>query len=141
MRAITPSLVPKLKSFLFIDGYEPCVYEAAAKIVTMVIAEEGHEGKDWVVLLVGGVGTRDQKGQSKMKIGDAMIMPIFVYLLKHDALAVHFLRSGGIKIIQQLLTQYSTDLQVSYYTILGLWLLSYVEESYQYFNDPSVINR
>jgi len=77
-----------LKSFLFIDGYESCVYEAAAKIVTMIIAEEGQESKDWVVLLVGGLSTRDAKGLSKMKIGDSMIMPIFVYLLKHEALAI-----------------------------------------------------
>ena len=46
----------KLRSFLFIDGYESCVYESAAKIATMIIAEEGKEGMDWVVLLVGGVG-------------------------------------------------------------------------------------
>lgn len=73
------------------------MYEAAAKIVTMIIAEEGSEAKDWVVLLVGGVGSRDAKGQSKIKVGDSMIMPIFVYLLKHESLAIHFLRSGGIK--------------------------------------------
>jgi V-type H+-transporting ATPase subunit H len=41
LRAITPQVVPKLKAIMFIDGYETCVYEACAKIATMVIAEEG----------------------------------------------------------------------------------------------------
>lgn len=56
MRAISPQLVPKLKSLLFLDGYDPCVYEAAAKVASMIIAEEGKEGKEWVILLVGGIG-------------------------------------------------------------------------------------
>lgn len=47
---------------LFIDGYEPCVYEAAAKVYTMIIAEEGSDKdrKEWVVLLVGGAGLRNE---------------------------------------------------------------------------------
>lgn len=56
MRAINPQIVPKLKSFLFLEGYESSVYEAAAKIITMIIAEEPKEGKEWIVLLVGGIG-------------------------------------------------------------------------------------
>jgi len=89
MRAITPQLVPKLKSFLFIDGYENVVYEAAAKIATMIIAEEGGtEARDWVILFIGGVNTRDSSDRNKLKIADFMIMPICVYLLKHDALAI-----------------------------------------------------
>jgi V-type H+-transporting ATPase subunit H len=50
-------VLPKLKSFLFLDGYESVVYEAAAKIATMIIAEEGgNEAKEWVILFIGGIG-------------------------------------------------------------------------------------
>lgn len=71
----------------------------------MIIAEEGQEGKEWVVLLVAGVGQRDKTGQSKMKVADTMVMPIFVCLLKHEALAIQFLNSGGIKMYASLLSQ------------------------------------
>lgn len=48
------------------------------------------------------------------------------------------MRSGGIRIISSLLTNYPTDLQIAYYTILGLWLLTYSSESHAYFNDPAL---
>lgn len=52
-------MLPKLKSFLFLDGYESVVYEAAAKIATMIIAEEGgNEAKEWVILFIGGIGNK-----------------------------------------------------------------------------------
>lgn len=40
------------------------VYEAAAKIVTMIIADEGgNDAKEWVILFIGGIG-------NKLKISD-----------------------------------------------------------------------
>lgn len=48
-----------MRSFLFLDGYEPVVYEAAAKIATMIIAEEGgKEANEWVILFIGGIGIK-----------------------------------------------------------------------------------
>ena len=97
MRALQPKIVDKLKSLLFLDGYEPVVYEAAAKIATMVLAEEGKdEAKEWVILIVGGLSQKDAN-QNRLKISDQMIMPICVYLLKHESLAKEFLRAGGMK--------------------------------------------
>ena len=81
--------MPKLKSFLFLDGYESVVYEAAAKIATMIIAEEGgNEAKEWVILFIGGIGIKFFYSGNKLRIADFMIMPICVHMLKHDALAV-----------------------------------------------------
>jgi len=80
-----------------VDGYEPCAYEAAAKIHTMIIAEEPEYAKEWVTLLVGAVNQKGSVG-TQIRISDPMIMPIFVYLLKHERLAIHFLESGGIRI-------------------------------------------
>lgn len=34
---------------------------------------------------------------NKLRIADFMIMPICVHMLKHDALAVQFIKSGGTK--------------------------------------------
>ncbi|CAD8109534.1 unnamed protein product [Paramecium primaurelia] len=132
MRALTPQVLPKLKQFLFLDGYDPMAYEAAAKIATMIIAEEGgNDAKEWVILFLGGIG-------NKLKIADFMIMPICVHFLKHEELAIQFIKSGGIKIITNLLSKYSTDLQIAYYTILALWLLSFTTESISLFNDPTI---
>ncbi|CAK63714.1 unnamed protein product (macronuclear) [Paramecium tetraurelia] len=132
MRALTPQVLPKLKQFLFLDGYDPMAYEAAAKIATMIIAEEGgNDAKEWVILFLGGIG-------NKLKIADFMIMPICVHFLKHEALAIQFIKSGGIRIISNLLSKYSTDLQIAYYTILALWLLSFTTESIPLFSDPTV---
>lgn len=89
-------------------------------------------------MFLGGVSSREASERSKLKIADFMIMPICVYLLKHDALAIQFLKSGGMKIITQLMSKYPTDLQISYYTILGLWLLSYTNDSIAYFSDASI---
>ncbi|CAD8123762.1 unnamed protein product [Paramecium sonneborni] len=132
MRALTPQVVPKLKQFLFLDGYDRVVYEAAAKIATMIIAEEGgNEAKEWVILFLGGIG-------NKLRISDQMIMPICVHFLKHDSLAIQFVKSGGIKIISNMLANYPTDLHIAYYTILAMWLLSFTNESLQFFNDPQI---
>ncbi|CAD8208099.1 unnamed protein product [Paramecium pentaurelia] len=132
MRALTPQVLPKLKQFLFLDGYDPMAYEAAAKIATMIIAEEGgNDAKEWVILFLGGIG-------NKLKIADFMIMPICVHFLKHEELAIQFIKSGGIRIITNLLSKYSTDLQIAYYTILALWLLSFTTESISLFNDPTI---
>ncbi|CAD8207074.1 unnamed protein product [Paramecium octaurelia] len=132
MRALTPQVLPKLKQFLFLDGYDPMAYEAAAKIATMIIAEEGgNDAKEWVILFLGGIG-------NKLKIADFMIMPICVHFLKHEALAIQFIKSGGIRIISNLLSKYSTDLQIAYYTILALWLLSFTNESIPLFSDPTI---
>ena len=65
-----------------------------------------------------------------------MVMPILVHLLKHEHLAEEFMDNDGFRIMQHLLSSYPTDLQVCYYTILGLWLLSYSSKSYVYFADP-----
>ncbi|CAD8111966.1 unnamed protein product [Paramecium primaurelia] len=132
MRALTPQVLPKLKQFLFLDGYDPMAYEAAAKIATMIIAEEGgNDANEWVILFLGGIG-------NKLKIADFMIMPICVHFLKHETLAIQFIKSGGIRIINNLLSKYSTDLQIAYYTILALWLLSFTTESIPLFNDPTI---
>ncbi|CAK91061.1 unnamed protein product (macronuclear) [Paramecium tetraurelia] len=132
MRALTPQVLPKLKQFLFLEGYDPMAYEAAAKIATMIIAEEGgNDAKEWVILFLGGIG-------NKLKIADFMIMPVCVHFLKHETLAVQFIKSGGIRIITNLLSKYSTDLQIAYYTILALWLLSFTTESISLFNDPTI---
>lgn len=48
-------------------------------------------------MFLGGVSSREASERSKLKIADFMIMPICVYLLKHDALAIQFLKSGGMK--------------------------------------------
>ncbi|CAD8120222.1 unnamed protein product [Paramecium sonneborni] len=132
MRALNPQVLPKLKQFLFLDGYDPMVYEAAAKIITMIIAEEGgNDAKEWVTQFLAGI-------DNKRKIASFMIMPICVHFLKHEALAIQFIKSGGIKIISNLLTKNSTDLQIAYYSILGLWLLSFTNESIQIFSDPAI---
>ncbi|CAD8194181.1 unnamed protein product [Paramecium octaurelia] len=132
MRALTPQILPKLKQFLFLEGYDPMAYEAAAKIATMIIAEEGgNDAKEWVILFLGGIG-------NKLKIADFMIMPICVHFLKHETLAIQFIKSGGIRIITNLLSKYSTDLQIAYYTILALWLLSFTTESISLFSDPTI---
>ncbi len=44
---------------MFVDGYEQCAYEAAAKIYTMVIAENPENAKEWVVLLVGAMNAKN----------------------------------------------------------------------------------
>ena len=50
-------MLPKLKQFLFLEGYDKVVSEAAAKIATMIIAEEGGaEAKEWVILFIAGIG-------------------------------------------------------------------------------------
>lgn len=136
VRLTSQEVIEKLRKFISLDNYDPCVYEAATKIATMHIAEENRNGREWVRFLADKLGDRDGSGQKKIKISDHMVMPILVYLLKHDHLAEEFMLNDGFSILRHLLAAYPTDLQVCYYAILGLWLLSYSPNSYAYFADP-----
>lgn len=53
---------------LFVDGYEQCAYEAAAKIYTMVMAEDPEHAKEWVVLLVGAMNSKNNPGSGVANI-------------------------------------------------------------------------
>jgi len=56
-----------------------------------------------------------------------------IYLNKHAALAEVFLENGGGQLIIDSFRQSGSDTQILYYTLLNIWLLSFVETAVQKF--------
>jgi len=50
-----------------------------------------------------------------------------IYLNKHQVLTEVFLDNGGTQLILDSFRQSGSDTQVLYYTLLNVWLLSFVD--------------
>ena len=66
------------------------------------------------------------RGDKKPKVSDFCLMNSFVHLIKHEALGMIFMQNGGVELIIDNLNKNSTDLQITYYTFLNVWLLSFI---------------
>jgi len=57
----------------------------------------------------------------------------FVNLIKHADLAELFLENGGGALLLDCLGRSGNDIQLIYYTLLNIWMLSFVEDSIEKF--------
>ncbi len=60
-------------------------------------------------------------------ISEYGLVSCFVHLNKHAALAEQFLENGGSAVILECLNRCGNDVQLIYYTLLNIWMLSFVE--------------
>ena len=60
-------------------------------------------------------------------------MSCFVHLNKHADLAREFLRNGGGQLLLDALSRSGNDIQLIYYTLLNVWMLSFTEEGVEDF--------
>ena len=65
----------------------------------------------------------------KQKISDFCLLSSLVYLNKHQVLAEVFIDNGGSQLIIDGLNNSGSETQMLYYTLLNIWLLSFVESS------------
>ena len=63
----------------------------------------------------------------KQKVSDFCLMSSLIYLNKHQSLAEVFLENGGTQLIIDGLKNSGSETQMLYYTLLNVWLLSFVE--------------
>lgn len=119
--------------------YDIVVYQATARILSVLYTEIDaklfrKERENFMGILLAKA-----LNQNKRKdVSEFCIMSCLAHFLKHEDLINIFLKSGGINIITRNFqtNSLSNDLQVMYYTILCLWLLSYDKVSVPYFTHP-----
>lgn len=63
----------------------------------------------------------------KQKVSDFCLMSSLIYLNKHQSLAEVFLENGGTQLIIDGLKNSGSETQMLYYTLLNVWLLSFVD--------------
>ena len=66
-------------------------------------------------------------------MGDFGLVGCFVHLNKHEVLANIFLENGGIQLLIDNLRQGGNEIQILYYTLLNIWLLSFVPSAVEKF--------
>lgn len=68
-----------------------------------------------------------RRDSRKQKVSDFCLMSSLVYLNKHQVLAEVFLENGGTQLIVDGLKNSGSETQMLYYTLLNIWLMSFVE--------------
>ena len=69
----------------------------------------------------------------KQKISNYGLASCFVHFNKHADLAREFLCNGGGQLLLDALSRSGNDIQLIYYTLLNVWMLSFTEESVEDF--------
>lgn len=62
-------------------------------------------------------------------VSDYGLVTCFVHLNKHAELAEIFLQNGGDALLQETLNQNNNDIQTIYYTLLNVWMISFIESA------------
>ena len=65
----------------------------------------------------------------KNLISEYGLVSCFVHLNKHEYLAEHFLEFGGAAFLIDCLSKSGNDIQLIYYALLNVWMLSFVTET------------
>lgn len=69
-----------------------------------------------------------RKDARKPKVTDFGLTSSFVHLNKHELLSSVFLENGGTQLIVDNLRQGGNEIQLLYYTLLNIWLLSFTTD-------------
>ena len=115
------------KSILSLEGYQPVTYEAATRIVCIILGELPrdtyfNEQKSFLLEILGM-----RRESRKQKISDFCLLSSLIYLNKHQALAEIFMKNEGGQLIVDGLKHSGSETQMLYYTLLNVWLLSFVD--------------
>ncbi|KRX04842.1 Armadillo-type fold [Pseudocohnilembus persalinus] len=135
------TLITALQRILQDPKHNIIVHEAAAKILAFIYSELdsadfGGKQKDFLKQLLALKDS--QLGNQQIKIGNYNFMTALVNLLKIESLVPIFLQNGGQNILSEFLKKYSNDLQIAYYTLLNVWLISFSQEAQEHFADPTL---
>lgn len=114
-----------LKSIFAVPNHPDVTYEAVARIISMIYGELPREGffneqKAFLLNLLN-MRSRDKK------ISEFCLMTCLVHLNKHEDLSTIFLENAGGTMILSVLEQNTNEVQLLYYTLLNVWLLSFTE--------------
>lgn len=69
-----------------------------------------------------------RRDSRKQKISDFCLMSSLIFLNKHQVLAEIFLENGGTQLIIDGLKNSGSETQMLYYTLLNIWLMSFVPD-------------
>lgn len=120
------SLLSAPKSILAVESHQPASYEAATRIVCILLGELPRETffNEQKSFLLECLGMR--RDSRKQKVSDFCLLSSLIHLNKHESLAEVFIENNGGKLITDSLRQSGSETQMLYYTLLNIWLLSFV---------------
>jgi len=124
------NLISKLKGIETVNSkkdYTPVIVLAANRLISIILGELPreqffNEQKAYILELLN-------KKSHKDLISDYGLVSCFVHLNKHENLASEFMEYGGASYLLECLSRSGNDIQLIYYTMLNIWMLSFVPDT------------
>lgn len=119
--------------------YSSSIYDSAARILSAILADFDYadqfvlDSKSMINYLITG------HFKSKRMMSDYVTVMCFTNLLMVNGMPHYFLSLNGFEVLQDILERNSKDLQISYYTLLCFWMLSFEEEFKSIACDPKTL--
>lgn len=120
-----PNLISKLKGFSPLDDQREVTVLAASRVASIILGElpiEQYFNEQRLFLL----DLLQNKKAQRQTISDYGLVTCYVHLNKHASLAQVFLENGGGSLLIECLNRSGNDIQLIYYTLLNVWMLSFV---------------
>ena len=129
------NLISKLKGIETVNKKKenyPLIVLASYRVISILLGELPKDQffNDQKLFLLDLL---QQKKSQKDLISDYGLVTCFVHLNKHSYLADIFLESGGGAFLLECFNRSGNDIQLIYYTLLNVWMLSFVEGSIEKF--------
>ena len=120
------------------NNYNTVINDSVARVFAFLLSEQHHYNhfiEDTKIFIKNTVITASK---SSKNFSDYLIMVCLSHVLLVPGMSKYFLQElDGMRVIKDILTQHSNDLQIMYYSFLVLWILSFEEESQRAFSNPS----
>jgi hypothetical protein len=120
-------------------GFNSVIQGAAARIISALLSEfySAQSSVEDARIMLNFLITNSLK--SNKSLSDYIIAVCLSHLLLVPGIATAFLSLDGMMVLREILERNTKDLQVTYYTFLCLWVLSFEDSFKRYAADPKVI--
>jgi V-type H+-transporting ATPase subunit H len=96
----------------------------------------GKKQREFLLLLNSLVEAHKAERLFNPRISELTFVICIANLIKHEHICVEFIKTSGISLLHDFFVKGSNELQLMYYSILTLWLLSFSEDSIPIFSNP-----
>ncbi len=119
-------------------GFNSVIQGAAARLISALLSEfySAPSSVEDARIMLNFLITNSLK--SNKSLSDYIISVCLSHLLLVPGVAAAFLSLDGMMVLREILERNAKDLQVTYYTFLCLWVLSFEESFKRYAADPKV---
>ena len=120
------------------QSYNSVIQGSAARIISALLSEfyTATNNIEDARIMLNFLITNSLK--SNKSLSDYIIAVCLSHLLLIPTIATYFLSLDGMMVLREIIERNSKDLQITYYTFLCLWILSFEESFKKYAADPKV---